>query len=127
MSNFIEIEIGGKIRAFRFGLEVIGDIQEHLDVDVTGLGRLSIKNPFKLVPVIFFYGHSFETKERGRLIDFTISDFAKWISEFDQTYAHPEIDGVLTVFFDAVIKYTPGAKKIKADLKKKDEKKSLTA
>ena len=127
MSNFVEIEIGGKLRAFRFGLEVIGDIQEHLDLDIAGVGRMSIRNPFKIVPVIFFYGHKYETQERGRLVDFTISDFAKWIGEFEDTYAHPDIDGVLKVFFDTVIKYTPGAKKVEAELKKVEEKKSSTA
>ena len=127
MSNFVEIEIGGKTRAFRFGMEAIGDIQEHLDLDIGGIGRMSIRNPFKIVPVIFFYGHSYETKERGRLVDFTISDFAKWVSEFEGTYAHPEIDGVLKVFFDSVIKYTPGAKKVVIELQKEGEKKSLTA
>lgn len=125
MSNFVEIEIGGKVRAFRFGLGTVGRIQKHLNVDIAGLGEQSIKNPFMTVPVILFFGHEHETRKRGQVVDFSIENFEDWLEDFEGTFAHPDIDGVLKVFFDSLMNMIPGAKEKQVELKKAEKKSSM--
>lgn len=127
MSNFIEITIGGELRAFRFGLGAIGNLQNDLGLDIAGIGAEAIGNPFRLVPAILYHGHAYETKRRSEEVNFTKDSFADWLEDFEGTYAHPDIDRVLTVFFESLTAYIPGAKEAKEKMEeevKKAEKKS---
>ncbi len=123
MSNFIEIEIGGKVRAFRFGLKAIGDMQHDLGLSLIQLGRELIDNPFRVVPSILYHGHKYETQRRKQQVDFTSDDFSEWLEDFDGTYAHPKINDVLQVFVDSTAKYIPKPDQVgEKGLKKVDDK-----
>lgn len=79
--NYIEFEIGGKLRGFKFGVGFLGDILEFLDTDIVGLGKSISKNPFKATPAILFFGHKRECERKGVPVTFTLDDVNDWIEE----------------------------------------------
>ncbi len=123
MSNFKEIKIGGKLRAFRYGIWNVGELLAHFDMDITTFGLHWIKNPFQTVPAILYYGHKFECENRGEEIDFSIQDFARWLEEFENTVANEDINGVLMALSDALKSMFPSAEGDKPKEKKSSIKK----
>ena len=119
MSSFREIKIGGKLRAFRYGIWNVGELLAHFDMDMATFAAHWLKNPFQTVPTILYYGHKFECENRGEEIDFTIQDFAKWLETFENTVANEEINSVLLCLNEALKNMFPSA-----DPEKKVEKKS---
>ena len=119
MSTFKEIKIGGRLRAFRFGVWNVGELLAHFDMDMQSFGNHWVKNPFQTVPTILFYGHKFECERRGEPIDFTIQDFAEWLEGFENTVANEEINSVLMCLSECLLSMFP-----KATEEGKPEKKS---
>lgn len=108
--NRIEIEIGGKLRAFRLGLHFLGEILNHFDTDISGLGSLMVTNPYKAVPAIIYFGHAYECKKSGKAIDFTILDCSEWVEELENTYSNEVIHTLTKVLVDSLRKNVPGYK-----------------
>lgn len=120
--NKTEINIGGQNRSFIFGLGFLGDILEHFDTDITGLGRMMEKNPYKCIPAIIYFGHAYYLKKKGDAVMFSMMDVDGWIEDMEDTYAHPDIEKLLTVLLDSMRKNVPGMKEVEA----KESKKKLT-
>lgn len=117
--NYIEIEIGGKKRGFKFGLGFLGDILEHFDIDVGGFGEMLSKNPFKAIPAIIYFGHAYDVKKKGQIVDFSLLDVDEWVEELEHGYANENIEALLNVLLDSMRKNVPGLKEVEEQPKKK--------
>lgn len=116
--NYFELEIGGKKRGFRFGLGFLGDILEHFDLDIGGFGNMLSKNPFKAVPAIIFFGHRYEQKKKGIVIDFTLIDVDEWVENLEDGYANEGIELMLQVLLESMRKNVPGLAEVEGEKKK---------
>lgn len=120
--NIIEIKIGGKLRTFRFGLGFLGEILEHLDTDIAGLGQMMEKNPFKAIPTILYFSHKSEIELTDRAVDFTMKDAYMWLEELPNGYGHPDIEKLLQKMIDSMRKYVPGLEEVYTDAEKQKQK-----
>ncbi|HUS89828.1 MAG TPA: hypothetical protein VMW91_10810 [Desulfosporosinus sp.] len=121
--NRIEIEIGGKLRTFIFGLGFLGEILDYLDTNVEGLGKMMDRNPFKVIPAILYFGHKSELEITGRPVDFTFNDACTWVEEMENSYAHPDIEKVLKHMISSMRKNVPGLDEVYTHMEKEESKK----
>ena len=121
--NRIEIELGGKLRTFIFGLGFLGEILDYLNTDVKGLGQMMEKNPFKTIPAILYFGHKSELETTGRVVDFTFNDVCRWLEELDGSYAHPDIERLLIHMITSMRKNVPGLNEVYVEMEKEESKK----
>ena len=121
--NYLEFEIGGKTRGFRFGLKVIGDCIKHSNQDPTAFMESIVKNRFESVPVILYYAHKYETEKKGIAVDFTLFDIYEWVEE--EGLMNKKLDEVTQYFIRSLYNNVPT---MKAELDKEGNeelKKSL--
>lgn len=117
--NYIEIEIGGKKRGFRFGLGFLGNILDHFNMDIAEFGQLMSRNPFKAIPSILYFAHEYEVKRMGDVPDFTIIDFEMWVEDMPNGYADEKVEAALNVLLESMRKNVPGLKQAEAEQAKK--------
>ena len=123
MINFIEFEIGGKKRGFKFGLKVIGDCIKYSNQDPTAFMQSIVKNRFESVPVILYYAHKYHTEKNGEIVDFNLFDVYEWVEE--EGLMNEKLDKVTQFFIRSLYDNVPT---MKAELDKKGNeslKKSL--
>lgn len=121
--NYIEIEIGGKKRGFRFGLKVIGDCIKHQDQDPEQFLFSLAKNPFESVPVMLYFGAKYEVEKKGGVADFTLLDVYDWVEE--EGIGSDVIDGVAKVFMRSLYDNVPVLKEHLDKPENEEVKKSL--
>ena len=108
MMNEVIVNMGGKDRILVFGLGSIGEIIDYLDTDLPGLGTKVINNPFKTIPAIVFYAHSYHVRRKKQIVDFSLMDVSQWIEDLDNTYANKQIEEAILVLLDSMRKFVPG-------------------
>ena len=108
--NKIKITLGGEDRDVRFGLGVLGDIQEHLNIDMSELGIMLSKNPFKIIPVAIYFGIKYEVEKTGSIPDFTLFDVLEWIEDLEGGYTNTVIDEASLCFMRSLVKNVPNMK-----------------
>ena len=79
--NYIEFEIGGKLRGFKFGLGFLGDIQKHFDVDFDAMQKMTLKNPILFLPAMLYYGHKHSVIRKRQPITFELYEFEDWMED----------------------------------------------
>lgn len=122
--NTIKLQLGGKERSLRFGLGVLGDIQDHLKIDMAELLSMIQKNPFKLMPVAMYYAAKYEVEKAGKMVDFTLFDVVEWIEELEGGYTNKAIDEAGICLIRSLTKNVPMLKEhIQNDDKISEEEK----
>jgi hypothetical protein len=79
MFNSVEIEIGGELRKFHFGLGFLGELIDSFNLDIVTLGEVASKNPLKYDPIIMYCSAVYALKREGKTASFTQYDFIDWI------------------------------------------------
>ena len=105
--NYIEFQIGGKLRGFKFGIGFLGDILKHYDVDIIGFGDLISKNPFSVLPAILYYGHYHDIVRKGGAIDFKLYTVEDWVEDIENPMNDANMVSVTERCINSVIKYLP--------------------
>lgn len=105
--NYIEIEIGGKKRGFRFGLGCVGEMVHELGIDVNELDSFITRNPIKGIPTMLYHGAKYEVKRMGDVPDFTLYDVYDWIEELDGTLNNEKVMLILETFTGSITKDVP--------------------
>jgi len=121
--NTIEIELGGKLRTFIFGLGFLGEILDYLNTDVKGLGEMMERNPFKTIPAILYFGHKSELETTKRVVDFTFNDVCRWLEELEGSYSHPDIEKVLAHMITSMRRNVPGLNEVYTQMENEESKK----
>lgn len=122
--DFIDIEIGGKVRTLRFGIRPIGRCIKHFNNDIGEFFKTTATNPFEAVPLLFFYGLEWGAEEKGQPVDFTQVDVLKWIEQLDGRLQSPVVEQVIQSFTRSVYDNVP-AVKVVVDALDEDVKKNL--
>lgn len=113
--NYLEFEIGGKLRGFRFGLKFLGDLLTRLDCDMGGLGIMIDKNPFATRPVILSLAHKADLQSKGRPIDFTEDDVMSWVDEMPNGISNDNVVQSIRMVIEAIQKHLPKIEEIAED------------
>ena len=105
--NYIEFEIGGKLRGFKFGLKFLNDILAHYDVDIIGLGEMMDKNPFGTRPTILYYGHVAHCKGKGTPVTFTEENVFDWVDEIPNGISNASIISAIQIVIESIRGHLP--------------------
>ena len=108
--NRLQFEIGGKVRGFKIGLGFLGDLLNHYETDMMGLGAMMVRNPFSATPAILFYAHKHDCINNGDVIDFKINDIEDWIEDLPDMLRNENIESLLMLLMDSVKKHLPSEK-----------------
>ena len=118
MFNSVEIEIGGELRKFHFGLGFLGELIDSFDLDIITLGEFAAKNPLKYDPIIMYCSAVYALKREGKTADFTQYDFVDWIKESGGIKSDPMLK-FNEAFIKSLIKDVPSeTKEVKKKVKK---------
>ena len=107
--NYIEFQVGGKLRGFKFGIGFLGDILKHYDTDLQGFGNIVSKNPFSVLPALLFYGHYHDAIRKGATIDFTIYNVEDWVDLVDDPLNDKNFVSAIQRCIDSIVRYLPKA------------------
>lgn len=105
--NYVEFHIGGKSRGFKFGLGFLGDLIQHYNTDLSGLGRVMVNNPFSVAPACLYYAHYHDCARKGVPVDFTIHDAQDWMDELDDPLNDKNVAGAIKVAVATITRYLP--------------------
>ena len=105
--NYIEFEIGGKLRGFKLGLGFIGDILQHYDTDMMGLGKLLVNNPFSATPAILLYGNKHDSIRKGLPFDIKMYEVEDWIEDIENGLQNKNIEALMVILLESVKKHLP--------------------
>lgn len=104
--NQIEFEIGGQNRGFIIGLGFLGDMLNHFDTDIQGIGRMALNNNiFALTPACVYYGHKHWCISNKKPIDFTIYDVEGWLSEVENGMFNDNVQSLLVIMTETLTKH----------------------
>lgn len=106
MFKSVEIEIGGEIRKFHFGLGFLGELIDSFDLDIVSLGEVASKNPLKYDPIIMYCSAVYALKREGKTPNFTQYDFIDWIEEAGGIKSEPMLK-FNEAFIKSLIKDVP--------------------
>ena len=120
--NQVEFNIGGKDRGFKFGLGALGDIIQHYNTNLLGLGRIMVNNPFTITPVILFYGHKHHCLRNTQKIDFTVESFQDWMDDMENPMHNKGVEQVIKIFADSIQKHLPKTEEVSTDSKNTEKK-----
>jgi len=81
MNGYIQLEIGGKPRGFKFGLWVIGQIIDELNIGVEQFDEELQRNPIKSLTLLMYYSAFYNAIRKGEDADFNQLDVYDWIDE----------------------------------------------
>ena len=113
--NEIVIDLGNTRQGFRFGTWVLGELQEHLNISVEEVEDKINKNPFKTLPLLFYYSAVLYNKHQKQPIDFEEHDVHNWIDQAGGFDSNPVMK-ILETFNNSMTKNAP---EVKGDGKKK--------
>ena len=105
--NYIEYEIGGKLRGFKLGLKFLGDVLSHFDTDIMGLGELMDKNPFATRPVILYYAHLSSVQGKNQPVTFTQEDVMDWVDEMEGGISNDNVIQTVMLVLESVKRHIP--------------------
>lgn len=117
--NYIEFEIGGKLRGFKLGLGFLGSVLKELDTDITGFGNTMVSNPFLSVPTILYCGHYHDCKRKGVPVTFELYDFEDWVEEMPRGVNNENFVGVVNIVVEAIKMHLPQVEVSEEDNSKK--------
>ena len=107
--NEIIVTIGKERRGFRFGTWVLGELVDHLGCRVEDLEDKINGNPFKSIPLLFYYSAVLYKMAQKEEIDFAELDVHDWI-ETAGGFDSETVMKVITAFRVAMTKDTPEGK-----------------
>lgn len=81
MNGYIQLQIGGKSRGFKFGLWVIGQLIDELKISVDQFDAEMQRNPIKTLALLMYYSAYYNTLKAKQEADFTMVDVYDWIDE----------------------------------------------
>lgn len=122
--NYAEIKIGGGTRIIRFGLKPLGDCIEHYDHDIQAFMRALERNPFKAVPMLFYYGLKWGAEEAGKIPDFDQTRVYTWLEELPGGIQDDLVTKVIQMFIRSVYDNVPSVKQY-IDALPEESKKNL--
>lgn len=103
--NYIEFEVGGKLRGFKFGVGALGDILKELDTDIKGYGEMLISNRYKSVPTTLFHGHKHDCWRKQLPITFTRFDVDDWLEDLPKGVYNDNIAQVENIIVQQATKH----------------------
>lgn len=104
--NEIIVTIGKDRRGFKFGTWVLGELVEHLNCSVEDVEDKINSNPFRTLPLLFYYSAVLYKKSQKEEVDFTDVDVHDWIDTaggFDSE----TVVKILDAFNKSMTKNTP--------------------
>lgn len=116
--NYIEFELGGKLRGFKFGIGCLGEILEHFDKDIAELGKLMVKNPFSITHKVLYFAHKFDCERKGIPVTFTLQEVSDWLDEIENALSDKNVAAAIKLFVDTIIKYLPKTPQVEDEEKK---------
>ena len=96
--NKLIFEIGGEQRGFIIGLGFLGDMLNHFDTDIQGIGKMAINNNiFALCPTCVYYGHKHYCMSEKKPIDFTLYDVEQWLLDLENGMFNKNVQELLSL------------------------------
>ena len=77
----IDLEIGGELRTFYFGLGFLGNLLEKENISIQEIGIKATENPYKWNALIMYHSCSFGYIRKGEEIPFNAFEVAEWIED----------------------------------------------
>ena len=122
--NNVKIKIGGANRVIRFGLKPLGDCIEHYNNEVDKFLVALERNPFKAVPLLFYYGLKWGSENEGKIPDFTENDVFIWLEELPKGIQDEVVTSTIQLFLRSVYDNVPTVKEF-VDKMDDESKKNL--
>lgn len=79
--NFVQLEINGEPKGFKFGLGFLGRFLEATGIKVDEMGEAIESNPFKTLPIMVYESHRYNEERAKREFTLTLDDIIDWIDE----------------------------------------------
>lgn len=79
--NYIQLEIGGKKRGFKFGLGFLERLVDELDTPLEEISQQMKNNPFKVIPQLVRLSHIYNEMRAKREIDLDVFEVIDWIDD----------------------------------------------
>lgn len=105
--NYIEFQIGGKLRGFKFGIGTLGDILLHYNFGLVELIGLLNKNLFSATPTMLYYAARFHSLSKGEPVTFTLQDFSLWLDDIEDPLNDKNIAAAMGVLVTSITKHLP--------------------
>lgn len=113
--NEIVIDLGNIRQGFKFGTWVLGELVEHLGCTVEDIEAKINDNPFKTLPLLFYYSAVLYNKHQKEPVNFEEHDVHHWI-EIAGGFDSKPVVKILETFNKSMTKNAP---KSEGDSKKK--------
>lgn len=118
--NYIEFQIGGKLRGFRFGLKFLSDLFADLNVGFDGLGKLIDENPFKSRPAVLYHAHVNHCKSKGIPITFTQDDVYEWLETLPSGVSNDNVVQCTINVLESIKAHLPKTEEVEPQDEKKN-------
>lgn len=96
--NYIELEIGGEKRGFRFGLGCLGEMLDVLNIGMDDLQAYINRNPIKGIPVAIYCAAKCHLEDKDQKPDFSKNDVSDWILELEGGIGGPDVEKLMGEF-----------------------------
>lgn len=116
--NYIEFEIGDKLRGFKFGTRFLSEFLNDLDTDISGMGEELDKNPFRVRPLALYFAHFAHCESKGQPVTFNKVDFENWIDDLDEGISNKNVVEAMRVLIESVRSHLPKGDKPEEPKKK---------
>ena len=104
--NKIEFEIGGKKRGFIVGLAFLGDMLNHFETDINGLGKMMQKNNiFAICPTSVYYAHKHYCISNKQPVDFDIYEVEDWFVGLENGMLNKNVQELLSMIVTTLTKH----------------------
>ncbi len=105
-----KIKFGGTTRVIRFGLKPLGDCIEHYDNDIQAFLKALETNPFKSVPMLFYYGLKWGSENAQEIPDFDQDKIYLWLEDLPEGIQDELVDKVIQMFIRSIYDHVPAVR-----------------
>ena len=113
----IQLNLGGELRTFYFGLGFLGNLLEKENVSVGEIDEKLVNNPFKWMPLIMYHSLAWGYVRNNEKPLFDVFDVQEWID--DVGLEDTVVIDFFTAFRQSLVKDVPEQKEIKKKVTKK--------
>lgn len=113
----IQLNIGGQMRPFHFGLYVLGELIDSTGIDITEIDQYIGKNPIKAIPQLMYHSAAYALERQEKEVTFKVYDVLEWIEDAGGFDSDPVVK-FLEAFNKSMTKNAPTEKPVKGEKKR---------
>lgn len=105
--NYIEFQIGGKLRGFKCGTKFLSDILSELDTNLFDLGHQLDTNPFKTRPLVVYFAHLSDCQRKSIPVTFDKDEVYGWFDDLDNGISNDNVVQLINVLIKSIKSHLP--------------------